>query len=74
MKTIEDLQKENRYLKAVIKKLESKAADNRRKLTDREVKDIRQAHSKGMKQKDLADNYGVNPATISRLVRGVYHS
>ncbi|AVP41891.1 hypothetical protein SEA_JSQUARED_45 [Mycobacterium phage Jsquared] len=46
---------------------------NRRKLTEREVKDIRQAYLGGMKQKDLADNYGVNPATISRTVRGIYH-
>lgn len=46
---------------------------NRKKLTQREVKDIRDAYRGGMKQKDLADNYGVNPATISRLVRGIYH-
>ncbi|ATN92174.1 helix-turn-helix DNA binding domain protein [Mycobacterium phage TipsytheTRex] len=46
---------------------------NRKKLTEREVKDIRQAYLGGMKQKDLADNYGVNPATISRTVRGIYH-
>ncbi|CAA79422.1 HTH DNA binding protein [Fromanvirus L5] len=46
---------------------------NRKKLTEREVKDIRQAYLGGMKQKDLAENYGVNPATISRTVRGIYH-
>jgi uncharacterized coiled-coil DUF342 family protein len=46
---------------------------NRKKLTDSEVKDIRQAYQGGMRQKDLASNYGVNPATISRLVRGIYH-
>lgn len=46
---------------------------NRKKLTEREVEDIRQAYRGGMKQKDLARNYGVNPATISRLVRGLYH-
>ena len=46
---------------------------NRKKLTKQEVKDIRAAYKGGMKQKDLADNYGVNPATISRLVRGIYH-
>ena len=46
---------------------------NRKKLTPLEVKDIRIAFRGGMKQKDLADNYGVNPATISRTVRGIYH-
>ncbi|BBC43606.1 helix-turn-helix DNA-binding domain protein [Mycobacterium phage AN9] len=46
---------------------------NRKKLTEREVRDIREAYRGGMKQKDLADNYGVNPATISRTVRGIYH-
>lgn len=46
---------------------------NRKKLDKREVKDIREAFRGGMKQKDLAENYGVNPATISRIVRGVYH-
>ncbi|AMQ66785.1 helix-turn-helix DNA binding domain protein [Mycobacterium phage Sham4] len=46
---------------------------NRPKLTDNEVADIRAAHRGGMKQRDLAANYGVNPATISRIVRGVYH-
>jgi DNA-binding NarL/FixJ family response regulator len=46
---------------------------NRQKLTEREVKDIRQAFRGGMRQKDLARNYGVNPATISRTVRGIYH-
>lgn len=49
------------------------ARPNRHKLTDHEVQDIRAAHRGGMKQKDLALNYGVNPATISRIVRGVYH-
>jgi DNA-binding transcriptional regulator YiaG len=46
---------------------------NRRKLSLQEVKDIRQAFQGGMKQVDLADNYGVNPATISRIVRGIYY-
>jgi len=46
---------------------------NRKKLTKQEVKDIRRAFRGGMKQKDLAENYGVNPATISRTVRGIYN-
>lgn len=46
---------------------------NRKKLSQREVRDIRAAHRGGMAQSDLARSYGVNPATISRLVRGIYH-
>ncbi|UXE04041.1 helix-turn-helix DNA binding domain protein [Mycobacterium phage Deloris] len=46
---------------------------NRKKLTKQEVKDIRDAYFGGAKQKDLARNYGVNPATISRTIRGIYH-
>ncbi|AHJ86661.1 HTH DNA binding protein [Mycobacterium phage CRB1] len=46
---------------------------NRKKLTKQEVKDIRDAYFGGAKQKDLARSYGVNPATISRTIRGIYH-
>ena len=46
---------------------------NRKKLTKQEVKDIRAAYKGGVKQKDLADNYGVNRSTISRTVRGIYN-
>ncbi|QZD98228.1 helix-turn-helix DNA binding domain protein [Mycobacterium phage Dignity] len=46
---------------------------NRKKLSKADAKDIRDAYYGGAKQKDLARNYGVNPATISRLVRGLYH-
>ena len=64
---------ENRTLKARVAELESKPLDNRRKLSDYEVKDIRAAYRGGMSQKDLAHAYGVNPATVSRIVRGIYH-
>lgn len=64
---------ENFRLKERVAELEAKPLDNRHKLTRHEVQDIRAAHRGGMKQKDLAINYGVNPATISRIVRGVYH-
>lgn len=65
---------ENRYLKSEVERLEFKSThDNRPKLTDREAKDIRDAYKGGMAQVDLANNYGVNPATISRIVRGIYH-
>ncbi|AER48756.1 HTH DNA binding protein [Mycobacterium phage Alma] len=46
---------------------------NRPKLTAQDAKDIRAARAGGAKQADLARNYGVNPATISRIVNRVYH-
>jgi len=64
---------ENEELKARVEELESKPLDNRRKLSDQEVKDIRAAYRNGMPQAALAESYGVNPATISRTVRGIYH-
>ena len=61
------------FVKAQIEADKGPSRPNRKKLTEREVKDIRQAHQGGMSQKSLADNYGVNPATISRIVRRIYH-
>ncbi|QBP30527.1 helix-turn-helix DNA-binding domain protein [Mycobacterium phage Charm] len=46
---------------------------NRPKLSAQDAKDIRAARAGGAKQADLARNYGVNPATISRIVNRVYH-
>ncbi|QTF81469.1 helix-turn-helix DNA binding domain protein [Mycobacterium phage TarsusIV] len=46
---------------------------NRKKLSKSDAKAIRDAYYGGAKQKDLARNYGVNPATISRTVRGIYN-
>lgn len=64
---------ENKRLLQRVAELEAKPLDNKRKLSAREVQDIRAAHRGGMSQKDLADSYEVNPATISRTVRGLYH-
>jgi DNA-binding MarR family transcriptional regulator len=47
---------------------------NQKKLTDREVKEIRNlARTSDLTQREIADCYAVNPATVSRIVRGVYH-
>lgn len=45
---------------------------NRPKLTERDVRDIRAAYRGGMRQVDLAANYGINKGTVSRIVRGEY--
>jgi len=46
---------------------------NRPKLSKADANDIRAAYHGGAKQKDLAEKYRVNPATISRIVQGVYY-
>ncbi|ASZ75389.1 hypothetical protein PBI_JOSHKAYV_49 [Mycobacterium phage JoshKayV] len=46
---------------------------NRKKLTKEQANDIRDAYFGGAKQNWLARQYGVNPATISRIVRREYH-
>lgn len=67
------LTEHNAALKARVEELEQKQHDNQSKLTKHEVQDIRAAYQGGMSQSDLAAAYGVNPATISRTVRGIYH-
>ncbi|BCP02542.1 helix-turn-helix domain-containing protein [Mycobacterium intracellulare] len=47
--------------------------NNNRKLTEREVQEIREHSRMGWKNADLARAFDVNPATISRIVRGQYH-
>ncbi|BCP36421.1 hypothetical protein MINTMi198_17910 [Mycobacterium intracellulare M.i.198] len=47
--------------------------NNNRKLTEREVSEIREHSRMGWKNADLARAFDVNPATISRIVRGQYH-
>jgi DNA-binding CsgD family transcriptional regulator len=48
--------------------------NNQKKLTDREVKEIRNlARTSDLTQREIADCYDINSATVSRIVRGVYH-
>jgi len=61
-------------LEARVVELEEKT-DNRKKLRPFEVRQIRALWDTRMvTQKELADQYGVNPATISRIVNGVYYA
>lgn len=73
VREIDALLTENAALKARVSELEARSLDNRPKLSDQDVKDIRSAYRSGMTQSDLAESYGLNPATISRTVRGIYH-
>jgi DNA-binding NarL/FixJ family response regulator len=47
---------------------------NRKKLGKQEVKSIRDLKRIGCSNKEIADVFDVNAATISRIVRGFYHA
>lgn len=51
----------------------AQVADNRPKLARRDVEAIRALKRNGYSQKAISEIYDVNPATISRIVRGQYH-
>jgi DNA-binding MarR family transcriptional regulator len=71
LKEIEDLIRERDELR---QRLDTMQRENRRKLTAREVKEIRNlARASTLTQKEIADCYDVNPATVSRILKGVYH-
>jgi hypothetical protein len=50
------------------------ARPNRKKLLPSEVAQIRNMKRAGYRQSQLAEMFDVNPATISRIVRKVYHT
>jgi DNA-binding NarL/FixJ family response regulator len=64
---------ENERLRQENSRLKSKST-NRKKLSQREVNSIRELHRNGWSQKAIADSYDINPATVSRIVRGIYHT
>jgi|GEM_PF-4205802 len=46
---------------------------NRKKLRPNDVRAIRDLNLSGESNREIADLFGVNPATVSRIVRGIYH-
>jgi DNA-binding transcriptional regulator YiaG len=67
----------NAYAEEVAKGLEIEANsrnDNRKKLTPTEVKRMRRLWGQNWTQAELAEAFDVNPATVSRTVRGIYHA
>ena len=71
--TIEQLTKLLHEESEKVTVLQNKYVDNRPKLTPKEVTVIRAMARHGLTHKAIADIYDVNPATISRTVRGQYH-
>lgn len=45
---------------------------NHKKLKPSQVREMRAAHKRGTSQRSLAAQFGVNSATVSRIVRGQY--
>lgn len=45
---------------------------NTKKLSPAHVRQIRMQHKAGDTQAEIAERYGLNPATVSRIVRGEY--
>lgn len=46
---------------------------NRKKLSPGDVREIRTRHRRGETQSSIADDFSINPATVSRIVRGEYY-
>jgi DNA-binding NarL/FixJ family response regulator len=63
----------NHALEARVKQLESQVPDNRPKLTREDVSKIHELKRAGYKQSEIAEIFDVNPATVSRIVRGLYY-
>ena len=72
---IDSLVKENQVLKQQIADMEWTGAQrpNRPKLSTRDVSNIKDLKRSGYTQADIAEIYDINPATVSRIVRGAYH-
>ena len=79
-RVIEALRENTSYLVDEVVRLQEEvdrlrgSTNNAKKLSPREVERIRnQARSGRFSQRQIADMYGVNPGTVSRIVRGIYH-
>ncbi|ASR77150.1 HTH DNA binding protein [Mycobacterium phage MyraDee] len=64
---------ENDRLSREIAALKANPANNRKKLGKRDADTIRQMKRAGFTQREIAASFDVNPATVSRIIRGIYH-
>ncbi|WP_037355469.1 helix-turn-helix domain-containing protein [Amycolatopsis orientalis] len=68
---VTDLAAENRRLRTT---LAYRERANRKRLTPAEVAEIRRlAETTSLTQREIAASFDVNPATVSRIVRGIYY-
>lgn len=47
-------------------------SENRKKLSPGQVRTLRMRYRAGSSQAELSELFGINPATVSRIVRGIY--
>lgn len=64
--------KENKELKKKIKELESRALINPRKVTDEQVKKIKELRVSGLSYRAIVKEIGLSTCTIQRALKGIY--
>lgn len=64
--------KENQELKEKIKELESRALINPRKVTDKQVQEIKELRANGLSYRAIARETGLSTCTIQRALKGIY--
>jgi DNA-directed RNA polymerase specialized sigma subunit len=70
---INALVSERNELQMRLDDIEQAEDSNKKKLSDREVKEIRNLNKAShLTQREIADIYDINPSTVSRIVRGMY--
>lgn len=74
LQELDALVKQRDELLEYIEWLQDAEPSNRKRLSNKDVKEIRELHRKGIKQSEIASFYDVNPATVSRIIRHIYHS
>lgn len=68
------LQHATEELHEALRAIEREPRSNAKKLTADEVAGIRRLHQRSaLSQREIAEAFDVNPATVSRIVRGIYH-
>ena len=68
----EELVKENSELKNKIEELESRALINSRKVTDEQVKKIKELRASGLSYRAIVKEIGLSTCTIQRALKGIY--
>ena len=68
----EKLVEENKELKKKIEELESRALINPRKVTDEQVKKIKELRGSGLSYRAIVKETGLSTCTIQRALKGVY--